>query len=242
MIAIIGGTGFGSLFGLKHVSSSQIETQYGRASIEKGLLSGRPVIFLPRHGNPPRTPPHLINYRANIKALWDYGVKNIIALNAVGSIDDSIQVPSVIIPDQIIDYTNGRAHTFFDDEIRHIDFTNPFDNQLRQELIRGSQGSPELKSFGVYGCTQGPRLETAAEIRRLRKDGCDVVGMTLMPEASLARELGMAYASICFVVNEGAGIRDDLIKSDAINEAIKASSLWVIDAVCSVVTSKTLRL
>ena len=242
MIAIIGGPGFGSLFGLKHGSSSHIETQYGEVSIEKGLLLGKPVIFLPRHGNPPRTPPHLINYRANIKALWDRGVKNIIALNAVGSIDHSIQVPSVIVPDQIIDYTNGREHTFFDDEIRHIDFTNPFDNQLRQELVRGSQGSSELKSFGVYGCTQGPRLETAAEIRRLRKDGCDVVGMTLMPEASLARELGMAYASICFVVNEGAGIRDDLIKSDAINEAIEAVSSWVIDAVCNVVTSKTLPL
>ncbi len=240
MIAVIGGTGFGSLLQLTNPSPIQVDTQYGSANIQKGTLSGKPIIFLPRHGNPPQIPPHLINYRANIRALWDNGVTNIIALNAVGSVDEFIQVPSLIVPNQIIDYTNGREHTFFDDKISHIEFTNPFDDELRQKLIEGAQGSLNLKRSGVYGCTQGPRLETAAEVKRLRKDGCDVVGMTLMPEAALARELGMAYASICFVVNEGAGIRDDLIKFDLIKQAIEASSLSVMEAVSNVLTSTSL--
>ena len=240
MMAIIGGTGFGSLLQLTKPSSSQVDTQYGCAHIQKGTLSGKPIIFLPRHGNPPRIPPHLINYRANIKALWDNGVTNIIALNAVGSVDEFIKVPSLIIPNQIIDYTNGREHTFFDDKISHIEFTNPFDDELRQKLIEGAQGSLKLKRSGVYGCTQCPRLETAAEVRRLRKDGCDVVGMTLMPEAALARELEMAYASVCVVVNEGAGIRDDLIKFDLIKQAIEASSLSVMEAISNVLTSTSL--
>ena len=240
MMAIIGGTGFGSLLQLTNPSSSQVDTQYGCAHIQKGTLSGKPIIFLPRHGNPPRIPPHLINYRANIKALWDNGVTNILALNAVGSVDKFIKVPSLIVPNQIIDYTNGREHTFFDDKISHIEFTNPFDDELRQKLIEGAQGSLSLKRSGVYGCTQGPRLETAAEVRRLRKDGCDVVGMTLMPEAALARELEMAYASVCVVVNEGAGIRDDLIKFDLIKQAIEASSLSVMEAISNVLTSTSL--
>ena len=238
MIAIIGGTGFGSFLGLTDIISSRIETQYGWTYIERGLFLGQPIIFLPRHGHPPKIPPHSINYQANIQALGDIEVDYIVALNAVGSIDESLGVPSLIIPDQIIDYTHGRLNTFYQADIKHIDFTFPFDSELRQELIRGVQGGVDLKENGVYGCTQGPRLETAAEVRRMRKDGCDVVGMTLMPEASLARELSIPYASICFVVNRGAGIGNNLITFEAINLAIETSSYWISEMLANVIKSK----
>lgn len=204
MIGIIGGTGFAEFEDFERSAVLTAATAYGEVYLEQGTLAGKPLVFLPRHGHPPQFPPHKINYRANIQALADMDVEGIVAINAVGGVNPALPVPSLVIPDQMIDYTWGRAHTFFDEAIHHIDFTEPFDQALRQAL---ADVAPEnVVGSGTYGCTQGPRLETAAEIKRLRQDGCDIVGMTAMPEAALARERNLPYASCCVVVNAGAGI------------------------------------
>jgi 5'-methylthioinosine phosphorylase len=178
-------------------------------------------VFLPRHGHPPRFPPHKINYRANIAALAQLGVERVLAITAVGSVDPRLAPGALVMPDQLIDYTWGREHTFFDAELEHIEFSYPYTEALRQHVIEATrrlmvQGQPAVVGIdfhprGVYGCTQGPRLETAAEIERLARDGCTIVGMTAMPEAALAREKGLEYAGLSLVVNAGAGINDQLI-------------------------------
>ncbi|MBD3648047.1 MAG: S-methyl-5'-thioinosine phosphorylase, partial [Pseudomonadales bacterium] len=208
MLAVIGGTGFGEFAGLEATEEVETDTPYGPARLEKGLLDGKAVIFLPRHGKPPVHPPHKINYRANIAALAQAGTDGIVSVNAVGGIDGSLALPELVFTDQIVDYTWGRAHTFFDDEIHHVDFTYPYDADLRAALMdsvrnlnREQGANIVFRETGVYGCVQGPRLETAAEIRRMAGDGCDVVGMTAMPEAALAREKGIPYAGISVVVN-----------------------------------------
>lgn len=233
MLAIIGGTGFGELAGLTEVQVITPGTPFGGAVMQRGKLAGQPAIFLPRHGLPPATPPHMINYRANVQALRDLGVSGIVAVTAVGSVDPDLQVPHLVIPDNIIDYTWGREHTFFTEQIHHIDFTFPYDPALRGKLIEvatslfGGDLEVPLKTTGVYGCTQGPRLETAAEIHRLRADGCNIVGMTAMPEASLAREAGLPYAGISVVVNKGAGVGGESVDMDGIAAAIDTGMDWV---------------
>ena len=227
MRAVIGGTGFAEFVSLTDVSANVLQTIYGEAYVEQGRFEGEVIAFIPRHGRPPRLFPHKINYRANIQALSNLGVDSIIAINAVGSVDISLEVPSLVIPDQIIDYTSGREHTFFADQIQHIDFTYPFDQNLRNQLISATQSLERVREDGVYGCTDGPRLETAAEIKRLRNDGCAVVGMTVMPEAALARERNIPYASLCVVVNEGAGINDAPVALDEIGAALDKGMQWV---------------
>jgi purine nucleoside phosphorylase len=168
----------------------------------------------------------MINYRANLWALKDLGVESIIAVNAVGGIRTDLQLAEVVICDQIIDYTAGREHTFFEDRIEHIDFTFPYDPDLCQQLAAAArQLSASMQEFrfsatGVYGCTQGPRLETAAEIRRLSADGCDVVGMTGMPEASLAAELGIRYSGLSLVINKAAGLDNQSISLDQLQAVL----------------------
>jgi len=212
MLAVIGGTGLAQLAGLQHSTQAEVETPFGKAVFQKGELNGFTLLFLSRHGHPPDTPPHKINYRANIWALKKEKVSGIIAVTAVGSVNPELQVGDLVINDQIIDYTYGRDFTFYDDEIHHIDFTYPFDQTLRTALINSAEHcalDDEAFRFhpeGCYGCTQGPRLETAAEIRKLGIDGCDVVGMTAMPEAALAREMDLPYSGLSFVVNKGAGL------------------------------------
>ena len=235
MRAVIGGTGFAEFLGLTDVSASVVQTTYGEAYIEQGGFEGEVIAFIPRHGHPRRLLPHQINYRANIQALSSLGVDRIIAINAVGSVDSSLEVPSLVIPDQIIDYTSGREHTFFADQIQHIDFTYPFDQDLRNQLISATRSLGRVREDGVYGCTDGPRLETAAEIKRLRHDGCAVVGMTVMPEAALARERKIPYASLCVVVNEGAGINDAPVALDEIGAALDKGMQWVRVALHSLV-------
>jgi len=216
-LAIIGGTGFGELAGLVDIQAEIVVTPWGDAYIERGTLAGVPLLFLPRHGHPPQYPPHMINYRANIAALAQLGIERILAITAVGSVDPRLPPAAVVMPDQLIDYTWGRAQTFHDAEIQHIDFTYPYTESLRQALlgaVAGLRARGELLSFyprGVYGCTQGPRLETAAEIARMAREGCSIVGMTAMPEAGLAREKGLAYAGLSVVVNAGAGINDQAV-------------------------------
>ncbi len=237
MLAIIGGTGFGEFAGLDNMEARDVETDFGTAWVERGTLDGQELLFLPRHGHPPRFPPHRINYRANIDALRLEGASRIVAVTAVGTVDESLGVPELVIPDQIIDYTWGRDQTFFHDELFFIDLTWPYDEGLRNALIEASrscqQENPEIacRSDGVYGCTQGPRLETAAEIRRLRRDGCTIVGMTAMPEVALAREREIPYAGLSVTVNAGAGIHDQIVALDDIEAAMTKGMSWVRDMI-----------
>ena len=184
------------------------------------MLQGKEVVFLARHGFTHRLPPHRVNYQANIWMLKKADVKKIISVNAVGSINQNCAPESMVIPDQIIDYSWGREHTFYAEDLTrvvHIDFTHPYTESLRNTLIlAGKNCGLHLVERGVYGCTQGPRLETAAEVKRLENDGCDLIGMTGMPEASLARELSIDYASISVVANWAAGINGDEISIDQI--------------------------
>jgi 5'-deoxy-5'-methylthioadenosine phosphorylase len=212
MLAIIGGSGLGQLANLSGARREVVRTPYGEPSgpITFGQLGGRDVAFLARHGYGHTIAPHEINYRANTWALQHIGVKQIVAIATVGGIRPDLVAGKLLLPDQIIDYTWGRPSTFFegdDQAVTHIDFTHPYDEALRQRIVLAAQKiSLAINLGGTYGCTQGPRLETAAEIRRMGRDGCDIVGMTGMPEASLARELNLAYAAIGVVANAAAGV------------------------------------
>ncbi len=212
-LAIIGGTGLARMEGLTITRREMVKTPYGAPScpIVVGEMDGREVAFLPRHGSTHRIPPHRVNYCANIWALNNVGIKQIIAVGAVGGIRDDCTVGSIVIPDQIIDYTHGRESTFFDggeDPVEHIDFSYPYNEALRKALTKGAGAAADINvvGSGTYGATQGPRFETAAEVKRMAQDGCTIAGMTGMPEASLAAELGMAYACLAVVVNPAAGI------------------------------------
>lgn len=210
-VAIIGGTGLTSINGLEITGREIVQTPFGEPSgpLVRGNLAGHNVYFLPRHGAAHTIPPHQINYRANIWALKDIGVEQVIAVNAVGGIREDMQPGTLIIPDQVIDYTVSRTNTFFEEGLKqvvHIDFTEPFCESLRRQIISAADDSSiSVIKEGTYAATQGPRLETAAEINRLEKDGCHLVGMTCMPEAALAREQELCYASISVVANLAAG-------------------------------------
>ncbi len=210
LVAIIGGSGLTNLKNLEITRREMIRTPYGEPSAPMvfGSLGNQNVVFLPRHGPGHTIPPHEINYRANLWALKEVGVAKVIAVASVGTITD-LPPASVLFPDQIIDYTYGRKHTFFGGEnrqVRHIDFTHPYCEELRQRLIKAArQANLIVTDHGTYAATQGPRFETAAEIRRLERDGADIVGMTGMPEASLAKELELCYATIAVAVNPAAG-------------------------------------
>lgn len=215
--AIIGGTGLTQLEGLSIKQMHNLDTPFGSpsAAVLRGEYGGHEVLFLARHGHPHRIPPHQINYRANLWALKQAGAEAILAVNAVGGIHPAMGSGHLCVAHQLVDYTWGRAHTFFEGEIEHVthvDFSYPYDEALRQRLIEALQvlGYPH-SSHGVYAATQGPRLETAAEIVRLERDGCDIVGMTGMPEAALARELDLPYACLALVVNPAAGKAAGLI-------------------------------
>jgi 5'-methylthioinosine phosphorylase len=225
-IGIIGGTGLTSLSGLTISGEQTLRTPWGIPSgpLVIGSLGDQPVVFLARHGYPHRIPPHQINYRANLWAMHHVGVRTLVGVNAVGGIHSGMGPAHLVIPDQLIDYTWGRDHTFSEgelDEVNHIDFTFPYHERVRQELIKAADNLGLSHSDrGVYGATQGPRLETAAEVRRLERDGCDIVGMTGMPEAALAAELGLDYASLALVVNWAAGKTDQIITMADIQAAL----------------------
>ncbi len=225
-IAIVGGTGLTTLPGITDHISQTVDTPYGAPSGELtiGRFATKEIIFLARHGDPHCIPPHQVNYRANIHALKMQGVDHIIAVNAAGGITSKLCPGTIAVPEQIIDYTYGRAHTFYDGEhndLAHIDFTYPYSHAIRAALLNaGIDLKIELHADGVYASTQGPRLETAAEIRRLEKDGCDIVGMTGMPEAALAREAGINYACLALVVNWAAGKTKEKISATTIAKHI----------------------
>jgi 5'-methylthioinosine phosphorylase len=208
--AVIGGSGLNRLAPEWETVGSD-ETPYGRGSgaVQRASIGDRPVLFLARHGQPHRIPPHRINYRANLWLLAQAGARAILATNAVGGIAAAMHTGDLLLPDQVVDYTWGREHTVMDESrLEHVDFTEPYHGASRARILAAArQLAPpvRLHASGTYGCTQGPRLESAAEIARLERDGCDVVGMTGMPEAGLAREMGLRYAAICLVVNPAAG-------------------------------------
>lgn len=232
-LAIIGGTGLTTLNGLQLNRSEKVETPYGApsAALSFGELSGVELVFLPRHGDSHTIPPHKINYRANLWALKQSGVEEVIAVNAVGGIRADMMPGRLIVPHQIVDYTHSRINTFFEEgleHVTHIDFTDPYCEVLRQKLITvGSDCGLEIIGEGTYAATQGPRLESAAEINRLERDGCDLVGMTGMPEAALARELELCYACVSVVANMGAGRSDEALTMEMIERTLVAGMVDV---------------
>ncbi|MDE2084215.1 MAG: S-methyl-5'-thioinosine phosphorylase [Xanthomonadaceae bacterium] len=214
-LAIIGGTGLYAFPGLENVSRESVTTPFGAASgkIVLGTLAGKRVAFLARHGESHTFAPHRVNYRANVWALHHLGARRMLGVNAVGGITAKMGPRVVAVPDQIIDYTHGRFDSFCDVEgakVEHVDFTEPYNAELRTALLAAAKrAGVAMVDGGCYGATQGPRLETRAEIARMRRDGCDLVGMTGMPEATLARELGVDYACLALVANWAAGCADE---------------------------------
>ncbi|MDE0036024.1 MAG: S-methyl-5'-thioinosine phosphorylase [Gammaproteobacteria bacterium] len=206
-IGIIGGTGLAALGERPIAVADSAETPFGLASDLPRRFAELPnAVFLNRHGDRHTVLPHLINYRANVWMMKNSGVDAIVAVFAVGGIARSLADGDFVLPDQLVDYSWGREHTFAGPEnFRHVDFSEPFDVGLRQTLAESASRIGVDLCDGVYGCTQGPRFETPAEIDRMERDGCTVVGMTAMPEAALARELDLPYAGICLVVNPAAG-------------------------------------
>jgi 5'-methylthioadenosine phosphorylase len=210
MLAIIGGTGLTQLANLEVSRRQVVRTPYGEPSgpLTFGAIRGVPVIFLARHGYSHTIPPHQVNYRANLWALKEQGAGEVVSVVSVGGIRKDLGPGKIVVPNQIVDYTWGRMNTFFESEapVKHIDFTEPYTGELRARLLAAARRSGETAVDGaVYAATQGPRLETAAEIDRLEKDGADIVGMTGMPEATLAREIDVPYAAIAVVINHAAG-------------------------------------
>lgn len=215
-LAIIGGTGLYKLAELQDVESHQPVTHYGALSgpVRIGMLDGHRVAFLARHGEGHSLPPHKVNYRANLAALKALGARRVLALNTVGGITERFGPRVLACPDQLIDYTWGRISTICEEEgteVLHVDFGEPYTRSLRQGVIgAAAKAGVTLVDGGCYGATQGPRLETRAEIARMRRDGCDLVGMTGMPEAGLAREMGLDYACLAIVANWAAGAGPDV--------------------------------
>ena len=214
LVAIIGGSGLSQLGNMEVTQRRVARTPYGEPSgpLTLGRIKGREVVFLARHGYGHTIAPHEVNYRANIWALKDAGAESVVSVASVGGIRADIQPGMLVLPDQVIDYTWGRSSTFFEGAgvpVNHIDFTEPYSRQVRKKLLKAATACGEKIIDGaVYGATQGPRLETAAEITRLERDGAHIVGMTGMPEAALAREVSLDYAAIAVVANYAAGRRD----------------------------------
>jgi 5'-methylthioinosine phosphorylase len=224
--AIIVGSGFDAFDdeGDVHV----LTTRFGApsAAIRHTDFDARSVFVLPRHGDDHTLPPHVVNYRANLLALKELGTEAVIALNTVGVVSDKREPGQLAVPDQIIDYTWGRAHSIYDEavaDLAHIEFTEPFSLSVRQALLAAADAAGvDCFDGGVYAATQGPRLETAAEVDRLERDGADYVGMTAMPEASIARELDIDYACLSLIVNRAAGRGDLPIHDDVESSTLSA--------------------
>jgi 5'-methylthioinosine phosphorylase len=235
MLAIIGGTGLTQLANLQITHRQVMRTPYGEPSgaLTFGTIKQHEVVFLARHGYGHTIPPHEVNYRANLWALQDQGVDRVVSVASVGGIRADLVPGTIVMPDQIIDYTYGREFTYFDGHERpvtHIDFTHPYDRKLRRQIIDAVHRAGEsCLDGGVYAATQGPRLDTAAEVNRLERDGADMVGMTGMPEAALAKELGLSYATIAVVVNHAAGRGDsvEIIRMEAISAVAQAAMVRV---------------
>lgn len=233
MLGIIGGTGLTQLDNLTVTRHQIARTPYGEASqpLIFGKMAGEDVVFLARHGGGHTIPPHAVNYRANIWALHSVGVTHLLAIATVGGISNYLKAGDIVLPNQILDYTHGRKNTYHDGielPVKHIDFTEPYSNLLRQLCKQAANNIQQIVlDGGVYACVQGPRLETAAEINRLERDGATLVGMTGMPEAVLARELGLQYAALCPIANQAAG-RGDSVNGIQYEDVITTLDLTMI--------------
>lgn len=245
MLAIIGGSGLTQLASLEITRREVVRTPFGEPSgaLLFGRLCTQPVVFLARHGYGHTIPPHQVNYRGNIWALKQAKVDAIVSVASVGGIRPEFAPGALVVPHQIIDYTWGRKSTFFDGAdtpVHHVDFTHPYDAALRARLLAAAKAAGEaIFDGGVYAATQGPRLETAAEVDRLERDGADVVGMTGMPEAVLARELDLPYAALNVVANFAAGraASSDGIHFESIEQVLQEAMLRVrsvLDGLCHV--------
>lgn len=239
-IGIIGGSGFADLAIFKSGMVERVDTRYGPPSspLTFGTIQGHHVVFVARHGPGHTLPPHEINYRANLWALKQTGVSVVIAIATVGGIGGECHPGCILIPDQILDYTHSRQHTFspLDGKVFHIDFTEPYCDALRQVVISSATAAEvDVIAGATYAATQGPRFESAAEIDRLERDGAHIVGMTGMPEACLARELGMCYATIALVVNYAAGRAGTQINIEEIQYAYKQATANVNEVLANVV-------
>ncbi|HYL89031.1 MAG TPA: S-methyl-5'-thioinosine phosphorylase [Burkholderiales bacterium] len=243
MLAIIGGSGLAKFGSLKSTRRQSARTPYGAPSgaLTFGRIGRREVVFLPRHGYGHTIAPHEVNYRANLWALKKAGAREVVSVATVGGIGAAMAPGVLAVPHQIIDYTSGRRSTYFEGKaapVRHIDFTEPYSHALRKKLLAAAQACRHaVKDGGVYAATQGPRLETAAEIERLARDGADLVGMTGMPEAGLAREIGLEYAAIAVVANYAAGRGDSrraipLEKISAVLDEAMARVRRIIEELC----------
>jgi len=228
MIGVIGGSGLYEIEGVIIKETKKISTPFGDPSASYIIsdFSGIEVAFLPRHGSPHSIPPHKINYRANIWGFKELGVKRIISLGAVGGISTEMKPGTIAVPDQIIDMTKGRHSTFYNgDEVVHIDFTEPYCPELRKSIMEaGRKTGIKLKKSGTYVCVNGPRLETKAEIEFFSNISADFVGMTTMPEASLAREAEICFAGVIVITNYAAGIKEKRLTTTEVIEVIKATA------------------
>ena len=235
MLAIIGGRGLTQLANLKITHQQVMRTPYGEPSgaFLFGMLDHREVIFLARHGYGHTIPPHLVNYRANLWALREQGATNIVSVATVGGIRTDLVPGKIVVPDQIIDYTHGRDSTFFERRNKpysNVDFTLPYSVKLRNRILYSAQGAQQsCIDGGVYAATQGPRLDSIAEVNRYERDGADMVGMTGMPETALAKELELDYATIAVVVNSAAGRGDSVasINIESVNATASAAMVRV---------------
>ena len=243
MLAIIGGSGLSKLGNMEVTRRKVVRTPYGEPSgaLSFGCIADCEVVFLARHGDGHSIAPHEVNYRANLWALKDAGAGEVVAVASVGAIRKDLEPGALLLPHQVIDYTWGRRSTYFEGQgalVNHIDFTEPYARELRSRLLNAALACGEhMVDGGVYAATQGPRLETAAEIDRLERDGADVVGMTGMPEAALARELGLQYAAITVVANYAAGRGDSrravpLDRIGAVLEEAMGRVRKIIDRLC----------
>ena len=234
-LGIVAGTGFYDLDALEGARAETVPTAYGDALVTRGSWHGIPVVFVTRHGPGHSVPPHLVNYRANIRALADLGVRDVVAVNVTGSIDPELRPGDLLCLDDFLDLTRQRPLTFFDgsgpEGVVHTDVAEPYHPALRREILdaAASAGQP-IRDGGVYACFEGPRFETRAEIRLARLAGADVAGMTGVPEVTLAAEAGLHYAAVSLVVNPASGVGDttEPITMDDINQVLTSSTPTVL--------------
>ena len=235
-LGIIAGTGFDDLGALQDTSTQTVSTAFGDARVTRGSWHGVPIVFLARHGSGHSVPPHLVNHRANIRALADLGVRDVVAVNVTGSIDPDLRPGDLLCLDDFLDLTRQRALTFYDgsgpEGVVHTDVLEPYHPAIRREILEASSsaGHP-IRDGGVYACFEGPRFETRAEIRLAALAGADVAGMTGVPEVTLAAEAGLRYAAISLVVNPATGVGDSTepITMADIDQVLKDSATTVVE-------------
>ena len=226
VIGLIGGSGLYKIEGITLRKTKKVQTPFGKPSdsYKIGAISEREIVFLPRHGEQHSIPPHRVNYRANVWGFRELGVERIISISAVGGISPQLEPGTIVVPDQIIDMTSNREATFHEgDNAVHIDFTEPYCREMRRSIIeaRKTKGIG-IRESGTYVCVNGPRLETRAEIQFFSRIGADIVGMTAMPEAALAREVELCFGGISVVTNYAAGVKEESLRAKEVGEVMKA--------------------